>query len=146
MFCLPVQAPDPKIDGEIAMRRIVAAALVAFSTACAPKPDPQVPAPPAPATPTPSVPTDAPPSAQPTPSVAPELEPQAAALDFGRDVQPILARRCQPCHQPGGQMYGRMPFDDAATVASHPEGILRRLKGDDRALVERWIADQPGAR
>jgi hypothetical protein len=43
-------------------------------------------------------------------------------------------------------MYERMPFDDAATVASHPEGILRRLKGDDRALVERWMAAQSGAR
>jgi hypothetical protein len=43
-------------------------------------------------------------------------------------------------------MYERMPFDDWATVASHPEGILRRLKGDDRALVERWLAAQPAAR
>lgn len=124
--------------------RPMLAALLAVSTACAPKPEPQVPAPHAPATPAPRAPSDAPPSALPTPSAAPE--PLAAALDFGRDVQPILARRCQPCHEPGGQMYERMPFDDWATVASHPDGILRRLKGDDRALVERWIAAQPAAR
>jgi hypothetical protein len=94
----------------------------------------------------PPAPTDTPPSVQPTPSVAPGPEPLAATLDFGRDVQPILSRRCQPCHEPGGQMYGRLPFDVAATVTSHPEGILRRLKGEDRALVERWIAAQPAVR
>jgi hypothetical protein len=66
-----------------------------------------------------------------------------ATLDFGRDVQPVLARHCDPCHAPGGKMYARLPFDDPATVASHPEGILRRLKGDDRAVVQRWIAAQP---
>ena len=40
-------------------------------------------------------------------------------------------------------MYARLPFDDPATVASHPAGILKRLKGDDNVTVERWIAAQP---
>jgi len=39
-------------------------------------------------------------------------------------------------------MYERMPFDRAETIASHREGVLRRLKGDDRAAVERWLDAQ----
>jgi hypothetical protein len=37
-------------------------------------------------------------------------------------------------------MYGRLPFDDSKVVSSHSQGILRRLKGDDRRAVERWLA------
>ena len=37
-------------------------------------------------------------------------------------------------------MYERLPFDDPAVVRSHSEGILKRLKGDDREAFERWIS------
>ncbi len=37
-------------------------------------------------------------------------------------------------------MYARLPFDDPKVVASHSEGVLRRLKGDDREVLQRWIA------
>ena len=40
-------------------------------------------------------------------------------------------------------MYARLPFDDPATVASHPEGIRKRLKGDDLKVYEDWLATQP---
>ena len=45
-------------------------------------------------------------------------------------------------------MYERLPFDDAETVASHAEGILRRLKEPaDRGPVEQWLrARTPGSR
>jgi hypothetical protein len=39
-------------------------------------------------------------------------------------------------------MYERLPFDKAETIASHREGVLRRLKGEDREAVERWLASQ----
>ena len=66
--------------------------------------------------------------------------PSLVATDaFETEVRPILARRCTPCHVPGGRMYGRMPFDDAETVRGHREGILRRLQGDDKVIVERWL-------
>lgn len=39
-------------------------------------------------------------------------------------------------------MHEPLPFDDPSVVASHAEGILRRLKGDDRAALESWIAAQ----
>jgi hypothetical protein len=37
-------------------------------------------------------------------------------------------------------MYDRLPFDKGETIASHREGVLKRLKGDDRAAVEQWLA------
>jgi hypothetical protein len=36
-------------------------------------------------------------------------------------------------------MYAKLPFDDPATIRSHREGVLRRLKGDDLAAVTRWL-------
>lgn len=52
----------------------------------------------------------------------------------------MLARRCTPCHVPGGKMYERLPFDDPETVRNNRAGVLRRLDGDDKAAVERWLA------
>lgn len=70
--------------------------------------------------------------------------PVAASPDtFHAEIAPLLAQRCAPCHNPGGRMYERLPFDDPATVAGHPEGILKRIKDPaEHALIERWIAEQ----
>lgn len=67
--------------------------------------------------------------------------PPASADPFRAIVRPILSARCGACHDPGGKMYARLPFDDPKVVASHPEGVLRRLKGDDREALQRWFAD-----
>jgi hypothetical protein len=120
----------------------LAAVALAGSATCTPAPAPRTPAA---AAPTPAA------SPTPEPSLLAALETLPAAepdapLDFVRDVRPVLVQRCDPCHSPGGRMYERLPFDDPATVASHPEGILRRLKGDERATVERWIAAYSEAR
>jgi hypothetical protein len=37
-------------------------------------------------------------------------------------------------------MYARLPFDDPNVLSSHSTGALRRLKGDDRATFEKWLA------
>lgn len=37
-------------------------------------------------------------------------------------------------------MYARLPFDDPKVVSSHSSGVLRRLKGEDRAAMEKWLA------
>jgi hypothetical protein len=37
-------------------------------------------------------------------------------------------------------MYGRLPFDDPKVLASHSQGALRRLKGEDRSTFETWLA------
>lgn len=68
------------------------------------------------------------------------IVPVASDDPFVGAVRPVLSVRCAPCHNPGGKMYARLPFDDAKTVASNSEGILRRLKGDDRAALEKWVA------
>ena len=62
---------------------------------------------------------------------------------FAATVRPVLAAKCAPCHEPGGKMYGSLPFDKGETIASHREGVLKRLKGDDRAAVEKWLASLP---
>ena len=59
---------------------------------------------------------------------------------FAASVRPVLQAHCAPCHESGGKMYDRLPFDRAETIASHREGVLRRLKGDDRAAVESWLS------
>ena len=43
-------------------------------------------------------------------------------------------------------MYERLPFDDADVVASHREGVARRLKDpEEKAAFERWLeARDPG--
>jgi hypothetical protein len=108
---------------------------------------PRPPAPPAAPEPPATLPT---PVAIPTPTATP-LPPQShepnpnveRAPDFVRDVQPILARACNPCHFPGGKMYPSMPFDDPNTLASHQEGVLRRLKGSDRETAQLWLSALP---
>jgi hypothetical protein len=85
----------------------------------------------------------------PDPEPAAVQSPAAAATPDQRDVfraevAPLLASRCAPCHNPGGKMYAALPFDDPATVASHPEGILKRFKDPaERTLIEQWIASRP---
>jgi hypothetical protein len=45
-----------------------------------------------------------------------------------------------PCHFPGGKMYDKLPFDDPDVVASHSEGILRRIKAQEkREPLEAWL-------
>lgn len=80
----------------------------------------------------------APPTALPSPSPPPA--PTAVPDLFAGSVRPILKTHCAPCHEPGGRLYDRLPFDDARVVSSHSPGILRRLKGEDRAAFEQWLA------
>ena len=74
----------------------------------------------------------------------PATSPGKAPTDlFATSVRPVLAAKCTPCHEPGGKMYASLPFDKSETISSHRAGILKRLKGDDRAAVERWLASLP---
>jgi cytochrome c553 len=67
------------------------------------------------------------------------------AATFEATVRPILATRCAPCHNPGGKMYGTLPFDQPAVVSSHADGVRRRLKGEELAALEKWLATLPPA-
>ena len=65
---------------------------------------------------------------------------------FATSVRPVLVARCAPCHDPGGKLYAKLPFDNATVVADHSAGILRRLRGEDAAVIERWVAALPRSR
>lgn len=87
----------------------------------------------------------APPACEsPKPETRVEAEPSAPD-GFAATVRPVLLAKCAPCHEPGGKMYGSMPFDRGETIASHREGVLKRLKGGDRRAVEKWLASLPPA-
>lgn len=90
-----------------------------------------------------SVPAAGPPVPTPATSDPPAAPPSRAPELFQASVRPILAARCAPCHEPGGKMYGRLPFDQAAVVASHADGVRRRLHGADREALEAWLAALP---
>ena len=88
---------------------------------------------PAAATPVAAAPTAIPaPAPSPVPTEAPDL--------WANAVRPILKEHCAPCHEPGGKMYARLPFDDPKVPSSHSAGVLRRLKGEDKETFERWLA------
>lgn len=82
------------------------------------------------------------------PAAGPAAHPPAsatAASGFEASVRPVLSGRCAPCHEPGGRMHARLPFDDPAVVAANAEAIARRLKGDDVAALRKWAAALPRA-
>lgn len=73
---------------------------------------------------------------------APVMVDQPDSLSFTDHIQPILVTRCSPCHFTGGKMYGKMPFDKAATILN-PEaknGILKRIKDEnEKEMIKRFI-------
>jgi cytochrome c553 len=76
---------------------------------------------------------------------APAAATPTSAATFAATVAPILAVKCAPCHNPGGKMYDRLPFDRWEVVASHAGGVRRRLKDEDLKALEAWLATLPPA-
>lgn len=70
------------------------------------------------------------------PSAAPP-PPPPKSVDFTRDVRPILEKRCQPCHFPGGKMYSKLPFDRAETIDKLGTKLFTRIKKEDEQAVIR---------
>ena len=70
-------------------------------------------------------------------------ETAATPIDFQKQIQPILEKRCNPCHFPGGKMYERLPFDKAETLLK-PEVqpvMLKRIKEEDEnKLIREYFA------
>lgn len=58
-------------------------------------------------------------------------------------VRKMLSVSCAPCHNPGGKMYDRMPFDNAEVVRSHSSGILGRLEGENKQILQQWLLANP---
>jgi hypothetical protein len=63
--------------------------------------------------------------------------PAPAKVEFARDVRPILEKRCQPCHFPGGKMYDKLPFDRAETIDKLGTKLFTRIKRDEEQAVIR---------
>ena len=74
-----------------------------------------------------------------TAAPVPTTAPVATADGFTAAVRPMLAQSCAPCHNPGGKMYERLPFDDPKVVREHEKGVRRRLKGENLEVFERWL-------
>ncbi len=90
-------------------------------------------------------------AAAPTPDrapapAAPAPEP-TATIDFSAQVRPVLEAHCQPCHFPGGTMYEKLPFDQAATIRGLGERLFTRIKAEDeQALIRAFLAQPVPAR
>ncbi|HEX2123216.1 MAG TPA: hypothetical protein VHL59_16410 [Thermoanaerobaculia bacterium] len=80
---------------------------------------------------------------EPPPERAPAPKPAAAAAQvaFARDVQPILERRCTPCHFPGGTMHAKLPFDRGETIDRLGTKLFSRIKDDkEQELIRKYLA------
>src|SRR5262245_31536309 len=70
----------------------------------------------------------------------PSVQTKPAAPGF-EPVKIMLSTNCAPCHNPGGKMYERLPFDNAEVVRTHSSPILGRLKKpEDKKLLEDWLS------
>ena len=68
------------------------------------------------------------------------------AIVFDKEVKPIFEKHCNPCHFPGGKMYDKLPFDQAATIINHEEGILRRIKEEGEVkTIKQFVSQQQAA-
>jgi hypothetical protein len=93
-------------------------------------------------------PTQVPPKSRVAGSVAVKAPavPASARVDFASQIQPILAAKCQPCHFPGGKVYGPMPFDRAETVLRLREKLFTRIKDEDpRRTIREFLAQNPAS-
>lgn len=64
-------------------------------------------------------------------------------VEFARDVQPILEKRCQPCHFPGGTMHAKLPFDRPETIHKLGTKLFTRIRKDDeQAVIRAFLASR----
>ena len=61
-------------------------------------------------------------------------------IQFSSHVQPIMQKRCTPCHFTGGKMYERMPFDKDTTIINHQASVLKRIKDEEEnSIVRKFV-------
>lgn len=67
----------------------------------------------------------------------PSTDKRQPQVEFTRDVQPIMERRCQPCHFPGGSMHAKLPFDKPETIHKLGTKLFSRIKKEEEQKVIR---------
>lgn len=73
----------------------------------------------------------------------PAPQPRPQAVDFEKQVRPILEARCQPCHFTGGKMYGKLPFDRPQTIHTLGEKMFTRIKDPkEQAILRAFLAER----
>jgi len=82
-------------------------------------------------------PTQDPAKVDPTGGVDPARE------EFETQVRPILEKRCNPCHFPGGKMYDRLPFDRPGTIRVLGTALFTRLHDEEERAVIRAFLGVP---
>lgn len=71
------------------------------------------------------------------------VAPSKPKVDFARQVQPILAARCQPCHFPGGSMHAKLPFDQPATIRKLGTRLFSRIRDEkEQALIRAFLGER----
>ena len=63
--------------------------------------------------------------------------------EFETQVRPILERRCNPCHFPGGKMYDRLPFDRPETIRVLGTALFTRIHDEEERAVIRAFLGVP---
>ena len=72
-----------------------------------------------------------------TPAKAPA---PVSTVTFVKDVQPILEKRCQPCHFPGGTMHAKLPFDKPETINHLGTRLFSRIKDEkEQATIRAFL-------
>ena len=61
-------------------------------------------------------------------------------ITFADSIAPLLKRNCSPCHFEGGEVFARLPFEKYETVRGLGKKLKTRLRGENAAIVDRWIA------
>ena len=69
--------------------------------------------------------------------------PARAAIEFNRDVRPILSDKCFQCHGPSGHREADLRLD---TFAGATESAIIPGKPDESALLSRIASDDPDIR
>ncbi len=76
-------------------------------------------------------------------STRPPAPPSSAAVDFSKDIRPVLEKRCTPCHFEGGIMHARLPFDKPETIVKLGTKLFTRIRDEEsRALIRKFLAQQ----
>jgi len=70
-------------------------------------------------------------------------DPSPPAVDFAKQIRPILEQRCQPCHFAGGRMYDRLPFDRPQTIVKLGTKLFTRIRDENqRQLIRQFLAQE----